>query len=539
MKIPLAAAILPVVLFQVLGAPLRQAHVYKTTPQGELRIHVFYPIGWTAGDSRPGIVFFFGGGFKNGSPEQFFSKAQYLASRGMVAASAEYRIESKHKTTPVEAIEDCASAIEWMRGKAGELGVDPAKVLAGGGSAGATCATMAVPKAKPAALALYNPGYSGGRDGSGVTMPPSIFFYGDADPLAAGGRKLFERMRESKIPAQLYWAKGQPHGFFNDRGDGEWHASTTYATDQFLAGLKYLTGKPTIALPEGSPAALYPAVPPVVENEPRAISGVKISRNLIYAKTPEKDLKLDLYLPEAKPTAPLPLVVWVHGGAWQNGSKANPPAAPMAARGYAVASVAYRLSHEAAFPAQLHDVKAAIRWLRNHAGEYGIDGSRIGVWGSSAGGHLVALLGTTGDAPDLEGSVGESGSSRVQAVVDYYGPADLRRMSMFPSTIDHDSPTAPESRLIGGPVQQNAAKADAAGAVKWASAGDAPFLIVHGDSDLSVPLEQSERLHRALKAAKVETELVVVPGGGHGGPQFSTPEATARVEAFFARHLKR
>ncbi|MDX2178465.1 MAG: alpha/beta hydrolase fold domain-containing protein [Bryobacteraceae bacterium] len=538
MKMPLAAAIF-LAIFPLLGAPLRQAHVYKKTPQGELRIHVFYPIGWSAADSRPGIVFFFGGGFKNGSPEQFFSKAQYLASRGMVAASAEYRIESKHKTTPSEAIEDCASAIHWMREKAGELGVDPKKVLAGGGSAGATCATMAVPQAKPEALVLYNPGYSGGRDGSGATMPPSVFFYGDADPLAAGGVKLFERMREAKIPAQLHWAKGQPHGFFNDRGKGEWHASTTYATDQFLAGLKYLNGKPTIALPEGSPGALYPAVPPVVENDPRPVAGVKISRNLVYAKTPEKELKLDLYLPETNPASALPLIVWVHGGAWQNGSKSNPPAAPMAAKGYAVASVAYRFSSEAIFPAQLHDVKAAIRWLRNHAGEHGIDGARIGVWGSSAGGHLVALLGTAGDVPELEGTVGESGSSRVQAVVDYYGPAELRRMSMFPSTIDHDSPGAPESRLIGGPVQQNAAKADAAGAVKWASAGDAPFLIVHGDSDLSVPLDQSERLHQALKAAKVESELVVIPGAAHGGPQFMSAEMGAKVEAFFARHLRK
>jgi acetyl esterase/lipase len=264
---------------------------------------------------------------------------------------------------------------------------------------------------------------------------------------------------------------------------------------------------------------------------------VKISRNLVYAKTPEKELKLDLYLPETKPVGALPLIVWIHGGAWQNGSKSNPPPAPMAAKGYAVASVAYRFSSEAIFPAQLHDAKAAIRWLRNHAGEYGIDGARIGVWGSSAGGHLVALLGTAGDVAELEGTVGESGSSRVQAVVDYYGPADLRRMSMFPSTIDHDSPGAPESRLIGGPVQQNAAKADAAGAVKWASAGDAPFLIVHGDSDLSVPLDQSERLHQALKAAKVESELVVIPGAGHGGPQFMSAEMGAKVEAFFARHL--
>jgi acetyl esterase/lipase len=280
-------------------------------------------------------------------------------------------------------------------------------------------------------------------------------------------------------------------------------------------------------------------MPAPVPAPPREMPGARVVRDIVYATTPQKQLTLDLYLPAQRPAGPAPLVVWVHGGAWQNGSKANPPAAQFVDRGYSVASVAYRFSHEAIFPAQLHDVKSAIRWLRNHAAEYAIDSGKIGVWGSSAGGHLVALLGTTADVPELEGAVGERGSSRVAAVVDYYGPADLRRMSMFPSTMVHDSPASPESRLIGGPVQQNAAKADAAGAVKWASSGDAPFLIVHGDSDATVPLDQSERMHKALQAAKVESELVVIPGAGHGGPPFSTPEMLKKIETFFGRHLKR
>ena len=155
-------------------------------------------------------------------------------------------------------------------------------------------------------------------------------------------------------------------------------------------------------------------------------------RDLVYAKTPQRELALDLYIPDGA-TKP-PLIVWVHGGAWRAGSKAKPPALWMLERGYAVASISYRLSQQAVFPAQIHDCKAAIRWLRAHASKYGYDAERIGAWGASAGGHLVALLGTSSGVKELEGDLGYNDqSSRVQAVVDYFGPTDVTAMSKFPA----------------------------------------------------------------------------------------------------------
>lgn len=260
--------------------------------------------------------------------------------------------------------------------------------------------------------------------------------------------------------------------------------------------------------------------------------------NLVYAKAGDHELKLDLYLP---PNASRPpLVVWVHGGGWRAGSKDNMPGGFLLARGYAVASISYRLSNVAQFPAQIEDCKAAIRWLRAHATQYGYDASRIGVWGASAGGHLVALLGTSGGVKDLETQHGHMDqSSRVQAVVDYYGPTDFTQMSKFPSKIDHDAPNSPEALLIGGPVQQNKDKAARANPITYVTKDDPPFLIVHGDQDPLVPLNQSELLEAALKKAGVPVQLVVIKGGGHGGPQFQDQERRDLITGFFDRHLKK
>src|SRR5205085_12369694 len=138
---------------------------------------------------------------------------------------------------------------------------------------------------------------------------------------------------------------------------------------------------------------------------------------------------LDLYVPE-KVQKPLPLLIWIHGGAWMSGSKDSPsPALQFTAKGYAVAQVGYRLSQDAKFPAQIHDCKAAVRWLRANAQKYNLDPNKFAAWGASAGGHLVALLGTTGAAAELEGHVSDlKESSRVQAVVDWCGPTDFLEM---------------------------------------------------------------------------------------------------------------
>lgn len=245
---------------------------------------------------------------------------------------------------------------------------------------------------------------------------------------------------------------------------------------------------------------------------------------------------LDLYLPEKRSDKPLPVVVWVHGGGWNAGSKERCPAAYLAAEGFAVASINYRLSQEARWPAQIDDCREAIRWLRKEAKARGIDAEHIGVWGGSAGGHLVALLGTL-DVPSDEAI-----SSRVQAVCDWYGPSDLLTMPpnvLSPGKTEADLAKANGAQLLGGIVRDRPELARQASAFYQASDGDAPFLIMHGDEDPQVPLEQSTRLHAALKAAGVESTLEVLPGGGHGGSKFQTEEVKQTVREFFRRTLRK
>ena len=273
---------------------------------------------------------------------------------------------------------------------------------------------------------------------------------------------------------------------------------------------------------------------------PRAPQGVKVLRDLPYADTDNPRQRLDLVLPEKRiGNEPLPLVVWIHGGGWRNGDKRSGlnRVAPLAASGrYVGGSIGYRLSGEAQWPAQIHDCKAAIRWLRAHAKEYGIDPNRIAVWGSSAGGHLVSMLGTSGGVKELEGKLGKHGdqSSRVQAVVNYYGPSALLLMNSKPSRIDHDAPDSPESKLIGVPIQKAKAKTRQASPLTHATKDDAPHLHVHGTDDPLVPFHQSEILHAALKKAGVESTLITVQKGEHRAPR---PVDAKQVRAFLERHL--
>lgn len=273
--------------------------------------------------------------------------------------------------------------------------------------------------------------------------------------------------------------------------------------------------------------------------QPRLPEGTQVLRDVEYVPGGHERQKLDLYVP--KDAKNLPLIVWVHGGGWQNGSKDRCPALPLLEHGYAVASINYRLSSHAIFPAQIQDCKAAIRWLRANSAAHGIDGERIGVWGSSAGGHLVAMLGVAGDVKEFEVGPNLQVSSRVQAVCDFFGPTDFTKMNAQATVkgpIDHDAPDSPEAKLIGGPVQTNQEKSDVASPLKYVSADDAPFLIVHGDADPLVPLGQSALLERALSKADVKCRLVVLPGAGHGGPQFNSNDMEEQIRDFFARSFR-
>ncbi|MGA2032993.1 MAG: alpha/beta hydrolase [Thermoguttaceae bacterium] len=282
----------------------------------------------------------------------------------------------------------------------------------------------------------------------------------------------------------------------------------------------------------GLAVALAWTVLATAQERPKRPEGLRILRDLEYVEGGHERNRLDLYLPE-KAVGRLPLVVWIHGGAWQAGSKEGCPAVFLAAKGYAVASINYRLSQHAVFPAQIEDCKAAIRWLRANAAKYQLDPDHVGVWGASAGGHLVALLGTSGGVKELEGHGGNlDQSSRVQCVVDWFGPADLTTMGR-----QADKPDTPVARLIGGPAQENREKARKASPITYVGKDSAPFLIMHGDQDNVVPPGQSDALAEALKKAGVEVKLVVVQGNGHGGPGFNSPENRKLIEEFFAKHL--
>ena len=254
-------------------------------------------------------------------------------------------------------------------------------------------------------------------------------------------------------------------------------------------------------------------------------------------------LLMDVYIPSVG-SGPFPCLLWIHGGGWQGGTHNSVPAGAIAllTSGVAIASVSYRLSGDAIFPSQIHDVKGAVRFLRANAATYNLDTARFGSWGSSAGGHLSALLGTSGGVAALEGTSGGNlaFSSRVQAVVDYFGPTDIININLDTttppgSTLNHDDPNSPESRLVGwdapgqgiGDIRANLSNpsppypalvqlCDQINPITWISADDPPVFIGHGTSDTTVPIKQSVRLADAMLAAAKFHDYRPVPRAGPG-----------------------
>ncbi len=268
-----------------------------------------------------------------------------------------------------------------------------------------------------------------------------------------------------------------------------------------------------------------------------------VIRNVVYGEAGGQKLLLDVY--GANPALTRPAIIFVHGGSWSSGSKHDLgfAAAALARQGYVGFSINYRLLRNGRnrFPAQLDDVQRAVRWVRAHAREYGVDPRRIGALGASAGGHLAALLGTT-DTRDNSDAALARYSSRVQCVVDLYGPTDFtpaldpanqRRMAAA------KSPGAGIVQQFLGPLPQAADNYRLASPITHIDKKTVPFLIFHGGRDTLVPLDQSQRLHRALRAAGVESRLIVFPEAGHG---YTEPRLLAQtfaaVQEFFNRHLK-
>ena len=281
--------------------------------------------------------------------------------------------------------------------------------------------------------------------------------------------------------------------------------------------------------------------PPVVGRQPELAPGphvpdsIVLLGDVVYSRAPGADgrmieLKLDAASPKQSQDRLLPAVIFVHGGGFRDGSKdaGLPLVIAFAQGGYLAVTIDYRLSGVAGFPAAVHDCKAAVRFLRANAAELGIDPWRIGIVGPSAGGHLSALIGTSGNDGALEGELEPSGvSSTVQCVVDISGPIDFTR---FDDGVRREY----LNLWLGDDVQEYERRAKEASPLTYIDDADPPFLLIHGTADEIVPLEQAQLFNAALIAAGIETEYLAVEGAGHA---LRKPELLVRMGAFFDSHL--
>lgn len=290
-----------------------------------------------------------------------------------------------------------------------------------------------------------------------------------------------------------------------------------------LAGLPWLV---VAAVTLGSASYAQPAVPK---------GPAPTHANIAYAPPEPAESRghlLDLYLPEDA-AEPAPVVIWTSGSAWfadSGKSRAEVWAARLTKLGIAVAGVSIRSSSQVKFPGQLHDIKAAIRWLRSNASSYNLDPQRIAIMGDSSGGWTTAIAATTGDVPGLEGSVGVTGvSSAVQAAVAFYPPTDFLQMDRWAlrpctpgaaagpgASFCHDAATSPESQLIGCAIQSCPEQVQRANPARYVSENDPPIMILHGNSDPLVPHNQGELLYQALNKACHDSVFISLPKAGHG-----------------------
>jgi len=260
-------------------------------------------------------------------------------------------------------------------------------------------------------------------------------------------------------------------------------------------------------------------------------------RNLEFAVVNGHSLTLDLYLPDKGKNPPL--LLWIHGGGWHSGSKSKCPISWVTEDGFAVASISYRLTDKAIFPAQIHDCKAAVRLLRANRSKYGYSTDKVGIAGSSAGGMLAALMGTSGDVEALEGTVGgnKKQSSRVDAVIDFYGATDfVLRSKTQPKRAN--TPGSVVFKLLGGGADRKVELARLASAAFHVSRDDPPMLVFHGDKDKTVLPDQSLRIQEAYKSARLPLDLNILKGAGHGGKQFFSKKNKKKMVSFLSKHLK-
>ena len=273
---------------------------------------------------------------------------------------------------------------------------------------------------------------------------------------------------------------------------------------------------------------------------PKVSNKIELHANIFYAGTKNPRQSLHVMTPKERKTKKrLPLIVFIHGGGWRQGDKnrgISQTTRFVESGRFVSATIGYRLSNEAKWPAQIHDCKAAIRWLKAHSKDYGFDVDRICVMGTSAGGHLVAMLGVTSGVESMEGTIGHhtTESSRVTCVVDFSGPTNFLTMNDFPGKIDHDAKDSPESMLIDGAIQKNRERAMSAVPVSYVTEDDSPILILHGTADPLVPFDQSVQFHRLLIQSEIDATLIPISDAGHG---FRSSAIDARIDQFLNRQF--
>ncbi|MBC8003006.1 MAG: alpha/beta hydrolase [Opitutaceae bacterium] len=265
--------------------------------------------------------------------------------------------------------------------------------------------------------------------------------------------------------------------------------------------------------------------------KPVAKSQARTAVDLVFKTVGGQPLKLDLYLPEKHSTSS-PLVIWIHGGGWREGTKSGVPILPFLASGFAVASIEYRLSGQAPFPAQIEDVKAAIRWLRAHANDYGLAAEHFGVIGHSAGAHLASLAGTTGKGSPFDLGDNLEFSSAVQAVCVMSGPSDF--VTMFDGADEHRRSAL--VGLLGGSLPEKRKLAEAASPLSYVQPGLLPFILVHGADDRVVPVQQAKSMNRKLEEVGATPRIILLPQTGHD--VFARQQQYVdEVRAFFKANL--
>ena len=516
------------------------------------KLDIYLPQSIGQGQRLPLVVWIHGGGWSAGSKDR--CPAVYLVKKGYVVASINYRL-SQHAPFPSQ-IHDCKGAIRWLRANSHKYNIDANRIAVWGASAGGHLVALLGttgnkelegsvggnldhPSRVQAVCNFFGPtdmfAYYKDKDNRNYEYTtkvinqllggtaqekselarlanpvthvslddsPFLIMHGDNDDLVPMKQNelLNEALKKAGVETKLHIVKGAGHGF----GGPEIEKVVAHFFESHL-------------------------------KQEKSRSRQRYFLDVEYVPNGHAKQKLDIYLPPQKPGQPLlPIIVWIHGGAWRGGDKKNCRSKMFLEHGYAAASINYRLSQHAIWPAQIQDCKAAIRYLRANAKKYNIDPNRIGVWGSSAGGHLVAALGTMSNVKGFDVGPNLTISSSVQAVCDFFGPTDFTKMNDFPGKMDHDAQDSPESQLVGGPIQNNKGACKKANPMTYISKDDPPILICHGDADPLVPHNQSVIFDAALQKAGVNVTFHTVKGAGHG---FRKPEIDRMVMVFFDKHL--